>query len=71
MVCGVWDKIMAYVVAEAEPKLAFAGIDGTVARAHDKAAGARPSKPTHCVCASIATPATISRLWAVQRGFQH
>ena len=45
-VSGVWDRIMAHVVAEAEPKLAFACIDGTVARAHQKAAGARPSKPT-------------------------
>jgi transposase len=42
---GVWDKIMAHVVAEGEPKLAFACIDGTVARAHQKAAGARRSKP--------------------------
>jgi hypothetical protein len=42
----VWDKIMAHVVAEGEPKLAFACIDGTVARAHQKASGARPSKPT-------------------------
>ena len=42
---GVWDKIMAHVVAEGEPKLAFACIDGTVARAHQKAAGARPNKP--------------------------
>ncbi len=33
-VSGVWDRIMAHVVAEAEPKLAFACIDGTVARAH-------------------------------------
>ena len=33
-VTGVWDKIMAHVVAEGEPKLAFACIDGTVARAH-------------------------------------
>ena len=45
-VAGVWDKIMAHVVAAGEPKLAFACIDGTVARAHQKAAGARPSKPT-------------------------
>jgi transposase len=29
---GVWDKIMAHVAAEGEPKLAFACIDGTVAR---------------------------------------
>jgi transposase len=41
---GVWDKIMAYVVAQGEPQLAFACIDGTVARAHQKAAGARPGK---------------------------
>ena len=40
-----WDKIMAHVVAE-EQRLAFACIDGTVARAHQKAAGARPNKPT-------------------------
>ena len=44
-VSGVWDRIMAHVVAEGEPKLAFACIDGTVARAHQKAAGARASKP--------------------------
>jgi transposase len=43
---GVWDKIMATVVAEGEPKLAFACFDGTVARAHQKASGARSSKPT-------------------------
>jgi transposase len=42
---GVWDRIMAHVVAQGEPKLAFACIDGTVARAHQKAAGARSSKP--------------------------
>jgi len=45
-VAGVWDRIIAHVVAEGEPKLAFACIDGTIARAHQKAAGARPSKPT-------------------------
>ena len=45
-VAGVWDKIMAHVVAKAEPKLAFACIDGTIARAHHKAAGARRSKLT-------------------------
>lgn len=33
-VIGVWDKIMAHVVAEGELKLAFACIDGTIARAH-------------------------------------
>jgi transposase len=42
---GVWDRIMAHVVADGEPKLAFACIDGTVARAHQKA-GARASKST-------------------------
>jgi transposase len=40
----VWDRIMAHVVAEGEPKLAFACFNGTVARAHRKAAGARPNK---------------------------
>ena len=40
-----WRSIPAEL-AEGEPKLAFACIDGTVARAHQKAAGARPSKPT-------------------------
>lgn len=43
-VSGVWDRIMAHVVAEGEPQLAFACIDGTVVRAHQKAAGAVPSK---------------------------
>src|SRR5260370_10026590 len=41
---GVWDKIMAHVVAKGEPQLTFAGIDGTMARAHQKAAGAHPSQ---------------------------
>ena len=41
---GVWDAIMVHVVAQGEPQLAFACIDGTIARAHQKAAGARPSK---------------------------
>ena len=41
---GVWDAIMAHVGAQGEPQLAFACIDGTIARAHQKAAGARPSK---------------------------
>ena len=63
---GVWDKIMAHVVAQGEPKLAFACIDGTVARAHQKAAGARPNKPTTSVCDSIARPAVIRRLWDAQ-----
>src|ERR1700759_2730936 len=43
---GVWDKIMARVVAQGEPKLAFAGIACTIASLHQKAAGTRPSKPT-------------------------
>ena len=60
-VSGVWDRIMAHVVAASEPKLAFACIDGTVARAHQKAAGARPSKPTRRVCDSIARKAATSR----------
>ena len=41
---GVWDKIMAHLVAQGEPKLAFACIDGTISRAHQKASGARPGK---------------------------
>src|SRR3981189_1276944 len=41
---GVWDQIMAHVVAQGEPRLAFAVIDGTIARAHQKASGARASK---------------------------
>jgi hypothetical protein len=41
---GVWDKVMAYVVAQGEPQLAFACIDGTIARAHQKATGARTDK---------------------------
>src|ERR1700739_5127943 len=39
---GVWDKIMAHLVEQGEPQLAFACIDGTSARAHQKASGARP-----------------------------
>jgi transposase len=42
---GVWDQIMAHVVARGEPQLAFACIDGTIARAHQKASGARSAKP--------------------------
>ena len=30
---GVWDQIMAYLVAAGEPQLAFACVDGTIARA--------------------------------------
>ncbi len=41
---GVWDRIMAHLSAQGEPKLAFACIDGTIARAHQKATGARLSK---------------------------
>jgi transposase len=42
---GVWDSIMAHVVAQGEPELAFACIDGKLAPVHQKAAGARRSKP--------------------------
>jgi hypothetical protein len=35
---------MAHVVQQGEPRLAFACIDGTIARAHQKASGARSSK---------------------------
>ena len=42
---GVWDRILAHLSAHGEPKLAFACIDGTIARAHQKAAGARLRKP--------------------------
>jgi hypothetical protein len=38
---GVWDRIMAYVSAQGEPKLAVAYIDSSIARAHQKATGAR------------------------------
>ena len=41
---GVWDKIMAHLVAAGEPRLTFACVDGTIARAHQKASGARPGK---------------------------
>lgn len=44
---GVWDRIMAHVVAAGEPKLAFACIDGTTARAHQKATGAHSRKLRH------------------------
>jgi len=41
---GVWDDITGHVVAQGEPQLAFACIDGTIARAHQKAFGARPGE---------------------------
>jgi len=41
---GAWDQIMAYLVAAGEPQLAFACVDGTIARTHQKASGARPGK---------------------------
>lgn len=37
---GVWDDIMGHVVAQEEPQLAFACIDGTVARASEGVWGA-------------------------------
>jgi transposase len=43
-ISGVWDRIMAHLSAAGEPQLAFACIDGTIARAHQKAAGARRSE---------------------------
>lgn len=61
---GVWDAIMARVVAAGEPQLAFACIDGTIARAHQKAAGARSSKLVHWVCDSLAPPGLRRRRWA-------
>jgi transposase len=41
---GVWDRIFAHLAAAGEPQLAFACNDGTITRAHQKAAGARPSQ---------------------------
>ena len=41
---GVWDKIMAQLVATGEPKLAFAFIDRIIARARQKGSCARSSK---------------------------
>src|ERR1700722_12083442 len=41
---GVWNRITSPLSAAAEPQMAFACIDGTIARAHQKAAGARPSE---------------------------
>jgi len=32
---GVWDKIMAHLVAQGEPQLALACVDGTIARASE------------------------------------
>jgi transposase len=60
---GVWDRIMAHVVAQGEPQLAFACIDGTIARAHQKAAGARSSKSIRWVCDSLAPPGLRRRRW--------
>ena len=44
---GAWERIMAYLVEQGGPQRAFACIDGTVARARHKAAGARSGKPAH------------------------
>ena len=67
---GVWDRIMAYVSAQAEPKLAFACIDGTIARAHQKATGARltkrAGKQASCACDSCAAPHAQVRRWAAR-----
>ena len=41
---GVWENIMANPVAAGEPRLAFACVDLTIARAHQKASGACPGK---------------------------
>ena len=35
---------MAHLVSEGEPQLALACVDGTIARAHQKASGARAGK---------------------------
>jgi transposase len=61
---GVWDRIMAHLVAQGEPQLAFACIDGPIARAHQKASGARPGKDPGCVCDSLAASAAPARRWA-------
>ncbi len=41
---GVWDRILTHLSSEADPNLGFACIDGTIARAHQKASGARRSE---------------------------
>jgi transposase len=41
---GIWDTILSHVVAQEEPQLAFACIDGTIARADQKASGASANK---------------------------
>ncbi len=65
---GVWDKIMAHLVAQGEPQLAFACMDGTIARAHQKASGVRPSKALSkgqdWVCDSLARSPTKVKHWA-------
>jgi transposase len=43
---GVWDRILAHLSSQGGAKLGFACIDGTIARAHQKASGARRSKST-------------------------
>jgi transposase len=43
-VSGVWDKIMVHLSTQGVAKLGFACIDGTIARAHQKATGARTGK---------------------------
>ena len=41
---GVWDRILEHQLTAGESRLAFACIDGTIARAHQKAAGVRPTE---------------------------
>ena len=41
---GVWEKVMAHLAAQGGPQLGLVCIDGTIARAHQKASGARPGK---------------------------
>ena len=42
---AMWDRVLTHLSSEADPNLGFACIDGTIARAHQKASGARRSRP--------------------------
>lgn len=55
------------LVADGEPKRAFACSDGTIARTRQKTAGAHPSKPMRSVCDSLAKLGKPRRLWAAQK----
>ena len=64
---GVWDKI-SLTCRRRKHTLAFACIDGTITRAHQKAAGARPSKRRGCRLQFIRSPTSQPEALGRSRG---